>query len=82
VVVKPRTKAVEVVLGASNCSVLAFGKSTFLSRLLDQCPRPVGEKCSTGAEGKGSRGGGGEFERVGYFCQPTTGNLDGRENRN
>jgi len=50
----------------------------------------VGEKCSTGAEGKGSRGAGeqgsrgagGEFERVGYFSQPTIGNLDGRENRN
>jgi hypothetical protein len=75
VVVKPRTKAVEVVLGASNCSVVAFGKSTFLSRLLDQQGRSVSPVPKAG-------GAGGEFERVGYFCQPTIGNLDGRENRN
>jgi hypothetical protein len=75
VVVKPRTKAVEVVIGASNCSVLVFGKSTFLSRLLDQWGRSVPPVPK-------ARGAGGEFERVGYFSQPTIGNLDGRENRN
>ena len=80
-VVKPRTKAVEVVIGASNCSVLVFGKSTFLSRLLDQWGRSVppvpkargaGEQGSKGAREQGSKGAGEEFERVGYFCQPTT----------
>jgi hypothetical protein len=80
VVVKPRTKAAEVVLGASNCSVLAFGKSTFLSRLLDQHGTSVSPVPKAGEQG--SRGAGGEFERVGYFCQPTIANLDGRENRN
>jgi hypothetical protein len=59
VVVKPRTKAVEVVLGASNCSVLAFGKSTFLSRLLDQHGRsvsPVPKAGGAGEQGENLKG--------------------------